>query len=161
VAGQGPAHAGVDRRPGDPKLCRPQVHHQKPRKNEHGRPLKIIPNLLVVAPANEGVARKILTAETNASGATNIWQGTAELLVAPELAGNDNMWFLLDVSKPIKPLFFQRRRAPQFVAKDQPDGENVFIKARRNSSAAWIAATMPDMACGNWPTAPPALRSKG
>ncbi|WP_334110868.1 Mu-like prophage major head subunit gpT family protein [Thermodesulfitimonas autotrophica] len=97
-------------------------------KDEHGRPLKIVPNLLVVAPANEETARKILMAETDATGATNPWRGTAELLVAPELAGNDNMWFLLDVSKPIKPLIFQRRRAPQFVAKDQPDDENVFMK---------------------------------
>lgn len=97
-------------------------------KDEHGRPLKIVPGLLVVPPALEEPARKILMAETDASGATNPWRGTAELLVAPELAGNDSMWFLLDVSKPIKPLIFQQRKKPEFVAKDSPDDENVFMR---------------------------------
>jgi len=97
-------------------------------KDEHGRPLKIVPNLLVVAPKNEETGRKILMAETDANGATNPWKGTAELLVAPELAGNDDMWFLLDVSKPIKPLIFQQRKRPEFVAKDRPDDDTVFMK---------------------------------
>jgi phage major head subunit gpT-like protein len=97
-------------------------------KDEHGRPLKIVPNLLVVPPALEGVARKILMAETNVAGETNVWRGTAELLVAPELAGHDTMWFLFDTTKPIKPLIFQRRKAPEFVAKDDPSDTNVFMK---------------------------------
>ncbi len=97
-------------------------------KDEHGRPLKIVPNLLVVPPALEKVGREILLAERDAAGATNPWRQTAELLVAPELAGHDTMWFLFDVSKPIKPLIFQRRRAPEFVALDDPRDENVFMR---------------------------------
>ncbi len=52
-------------------------------KGDGGRPLGIMPNLLVVGPANEGAAREILQAERNAAGATNIWRGTAQMLVVP------------------------------------------------------------------------------
>lgn len=96
--------------------------------DDRGNPLKITPNLLVVPPGQEQMGRKILLAETDAYGATNPWKGTAELLVAPELAANNQAWFLLDVSKPIKPLIYQARRAPQFVAKDQPENDAVFMK---------------------------------
>jgi phage major head subunit gpT-like protein len=53
---------------------------------DHGRPLNIRPNLLVVPPSLEAAALRILNAETNASGATNVWRNTAELLVVPWLA---------------------------------------------------------------------------
>lgn len=53
-------------------------------KDDEGKPLGIKPSLLVVPPSLEGAARKLL-AETDASGATNPWKGTAELLVTPWL----------------------------------------------------------------------------
>ncbi len=61
-------------------------------KNTEGRPLGIRPNLLMVPPALEAQAREILQAQfiigdPNAGGAkSNVWQGTADLLVVPELA---------------------------------------------------------------------------
>ncbi|MGC9368705.1 MAG: Mu-like prophage major head subunit gpT family protein [Paracoccaceae bacterium] len=55
-------------------------------KGDHGRPLGIKPNLLVVGPTLEGEAMEILNAERDAAGATNVWKGTAELLVVPWLA---------------------------------------------------------------------------
>lgn len=54
-------------------------------KDDEGKPLGIMPSLLVVGPSLEGAARKLLLAETDASGATNPWKGTAELLVVPWL----------------------------------------------------------------------------
>lgn len=53
-------------------------------KNEQGQPLGIRPGLLVVGPSNEAAARAILQAET-IGGTTNIWRGSAELLVVPYL----------------------------------------------------------------------------
>lgn len=50
-------------------------------KGDYGRPLGLMPNLLVVGPSNEAVALKVLLAEQDAAGATNVWRGTAELLV--------------------------------------------------------------------------------
>lgn len=55
-------------------------------KGDYGRPLGIMPNLLVVAPSNESAARKLLNSEYAAGGETNEWKGTAEPMVAPWLA---------------------------------------------------------------------------
>lgn len=55
-------------------------------KDDEGKPLGINPSLMVVGPSLEGAGRKLLLAETDASGATNPWKGTAELLVVPWLA---------------------------------------------------------------------------
>ena len=55
-------------------------------KGDHGRPLGLMPNLLVVPPSLESAARKILNSEYASGGETNEWKGTAELLVCPWLA---------------------------------------------------------------------------
>jgi phage major head subunit gpT-like protein len=55
-------------------------------KGDYGRPLGIVPDLLVVPPALEGAARRILETEYGANGATNEWKGTAQVLVSPWLA---------------------------------------------------------------------------
>jgi len=52
---------------------------------DHGRPLGLEPNLLVVPPSLEGNALEILNAERDAAGATNVYKGTAELLKTPWL----------------------------------------------------------------------------
>jgi phage major head subunit gpT-like protein len=60
--------------------------------NAEGRNLGIMPNLLVVPPSLEANARELLLAgniigDATAGGSkTNVWQGTADLLVVPELA---------------------------------------------------------------------------
>lgn len=55
-------------------------------KGDGGRPLGLLPNLLVVGPTGESTARKLLNSENAAGGETNEWKGTAELLVVPWLA---------------------------------------------------------------------------
>ncbi|MDI6855076.1 MAG: Mu-like prophage major head subunit gpT family protein [Deltaproteobacteria bacterium] len=60
-------------------------------KNAEGRPLRIRPNLLVVPPSLEATAREILhsqfvVGEAGGGMKSNVWQGSANLLVAPELA---------------------------------------------------------------------------
>jgi phage major head subunit gpT-like protein len=61
-------------------------------KNAAGRPLGVRPNLLVAPPGLEATAREILQAQFIVAEATeggiksNVWQGSANLLVAPELA---------------------------------------------------------------------------
>jgi phage major head subunit gpT-like protein len=42
--------------------------------------------------------------------------------------GAGTAWFLVDTSRAIKPLIFQRRKAPQLVRKDAIDDDNVFMK---------------------------------
>lgn len=55
-------------------------------KGDHGRPLGMNPNLLVVPPALESAGLKLLNSEYATGGATNEWKGTAELMVCPWLA---------------------------------------------------------------------------
>lgn len=52
---------------------------------EGGRIMGVMPNLLVVPPALEASARELLTAEELPGGGTNVWRGSAELLVSPYL----------------------------------------------------------------------------
>ena len=37
-------------------------------------------------------------------------------------------WFLIDLSRPVKPIILQIRKTPQFVAKDKPDDSEVFMR---------------------------------
>ena len=55
-------------------------------KGDGGRPLGLMPNLLVVPPSLESAGRKLLNSEYGTGGITNEWRGTAELLVVPWLA---------------------------------------------------------------------------
>lgn len=55
-------------------------------KGDYGRPLGLMPDLLVVPPSLEGAAMDVLKAERDAAGATNVYRATAELLVVPWLA---------------------------------------------------------------------------
>jgi phage major head subunit gpT-like protein len=55
-------------------------------KADHGNPLGIVPNLLVVPPSLEGAGRSILQSQLVNGGESNKWAGTAELLVVPWLA---------------------------------------------------------------------------
>jgi phage major head subunit gpT-like protein len=96
-------------------------------KDENGKPLLINPNLLVVPPQLEGMARKILFADI-INNTTNIYKGSADLLVLSQLSTNATAWFLLDVSRAIKPLIFQQRKKPEFVAMTQPTDDNVFMQ---------------------------------
>lgn len=49
-------------------------------------------------------------------------------VVANTDGGSGTPWFLLDVSKVLKPLIWQLRKSGQFVALDNPTDENVFQK---------------------------------
>jgi phage major head subunit gpT-like protein len=91
-----------------------------------GRTLGVTPTHLVVPPALEKTAREILIAQYNANGSSNVMQGIAQLIVWDRLAGADTTWYLLDLSKPIKPLIFQQRKAPNFTSLTDEADENVF-----------------------------------
>lgn len=89
------------------------------RKGENGEMLGVMPNLLVVPPQLEATARLILAGDVLPSTAgtasqTNIWKGTAELLVIPELAADATTWYLFDTRGIVKPLVYQRRRSFEF-----------------------------------------------
>lgn len=79
-------------------------------KDEEGRSLNITPNVLLVGPALETVARALLTAGKLADGSENPYQGTAELVVDGRIE-SDTEWHLLDTTKPVKPFVYQPRKS--------------------------------------------------
>lgn len=106
-----------------------------------GKPLRVNPNLLVVPPQLEVTARQILKADFiaptgafggNAAGGiqSNVLQGSADLLVAPDLSNEPGNWYLLDTSMPIKPFIWQLRKAPDFVSLTNPTDENLFWRKK-------------------------------
>ncbi|HVJ50049.1 Mu-like prophage major head subunit gpT family protein [Desulfitobacterium sp.] len=113
--------------------------------NDEGEPLYIIPDLLVVSPQNDAAARRIAYAEL-INNETNIYKGTAEVLVAPELVNNPDMWFLLCTSKAIKPFIFQNRRKPALVAKTAANDDNVFF----GNEYLYGVDTRCNAGCGLW-----------
>jgi phage major head subunit gpT-like protein len=54
-------------------------------RGENGQLLGITPTVMVVPPALEEAALHILNAERNEAGASNVWKGTADLIVTPYL----------------------------------------------------------------------------
>ncbi len=44
--------------------------------------------------------------------------------------GSGTGWYLMDLSRPIKPIILQMRKAPEFVAMDKPDDENAFMRKK-------------------------------
>jgi phage major head subunit gpT-like protein len=97
---------------------------------ENGQPLGVMPNLLIVPPQLRKAALELMNASmtvgSNIAGGSNVLQGWCDVLVVPELAASATQWFLADVSKPIKPLGYQVRRAPEFVSRDSLTDPNVF-----------------------------------
>lgn len=94
--------------------------------DDAGKPLAIRPTHLVHGPVNASMAKRILTAEL-IEGESNIHRGTTEALLLPEL-GSSTAWFLMDLSRPLKPLILQIVKGVELVAQDQPNDENVFMR---------------------------------
>lgn len=94
-------------------------------KDEDGRSLNIIPNVLLVGPALEDIAKVLLTSAELPDRNPNPYRGTAELVVDGRIT-SDTAWFLLDTSKPIMPFVYQERKAPVFVQQTNPESPDVF-----------------------------------
>lgn len=95
--------------------------------NERGRGLGLVPDLLVVSPANESMGRQILEADL-INGTSNINKGTAKLHVEPLLAGHPNGWYLLTTNRFIKPLIYQEREKTKFASLTKDTDPNVFMR---------------------------------
>ena len=100
---------------------------------EDGLPLGVMPDLLIVPPQLERQAREIINSTIIAdpggvaAGVSNVLQGSAKILVVPELANEPARWYLADSSKAIKGLVFQLRKSPELVAKTGPTEDNTFF----------------------------------
>ena len=96
-------------------------------KADNGKSLNIIPNLLVVSPANEEKADWILNADYH-NGSSNTLKGKAKVLVSTELSDCPDAWFLLDARRKIKPFIYQVRKEIKMTALTKDTDENVFMR---------------------------------
>lgn len=94
---------------------------------EVGSPLRIKPTLLIVPPELETTAINILVKEFLLGGETNVTKGLMDYLVCDWLT-DANAWYMMDVSRPLKPIILQKNKEIRFVAMDKEDDENVFMR---------------------------------
>ena len=95
-------------------------------KGDKGKMLNIVPDLLVVSPQNEAVARMILFADLIA-GSSNVNKNTCDLLVIPELAAYPDQWYLLCTKRYVRPFVFQEREKARLICKNRDTDDNVFF----------------------------------
>lgn len=85
---------------------------------------------VVVPPALELAFRKAIFSTTSFSqanpGVLNPFSGIIKQIVVDPYLTDTNDWYLLATAYPLRPLIYQERKAPIFVALDKPDTENVF-----------------------------------
>ncbi len=107
-----------------------------------GNPLGLVPNVLLVDPSLEQVAREITEQQNVAIGFSasgpatssilaatvkgNVWKGSAKPIVWPALQNQPGTWYLLCTDMPIRPFIYQDRVAPQFTMMTNPNDPNVF-----------------------------------
>jgi phage major head subunit gpT-like protein len=96
----------------------------KNQKDEEGRPLNVNPNILLVSTNLEDTANALMTNDRLEDGKPNLYKGTAEVVVAPWL--DDDTWYLLDTTKPVKPFVFQQREKPNMVSQTDINSDAVF-----------------------------------
>jgi len=97
--------------------------------DDRGEKLDVFPTHLVVPPQLRATALRILgrgIVDENSAGVTNINNGVVQLIVAPWLAAQAAYWFLVDLSKMLKPFIFQPRIPVDFQALINPQDPNVF-----------------------------------
>jgi len=107
--------------------------------DEEGRPLNVIPNVLLVPPALEDTANALMTNERLNDGMPNTYRGTAEVVCDARLT-SDTSWFLLDTTKPLRPFVYQQRKAPVFVQQTDPEADDVFMRKKFKFGAEARAA---------------------
>lgn len=108
-------------------------------KDDEGRPLGLIPNLLEVGPALETTAKLICNNPKLEDDKPNPYFGTAEVVVNPWLTSS-TQWMLHVTNRPLKPFIYQERKAPVFVQQVNPDSDDVFNRKKFKFGAEARAA---------------------
>ncbi|MDO9069327.1 MAG: Mu-like prophage major head subunit gpT family protein [Deltaproteobacteria bacterium] len=98
-------------------------------KDDEGRPLGIVPNVLEVPPALESMGKLLLTTDKLNDNSPNPYEGTATLLVNPRLTST-TAWLLHCTTMPIKPFILQERQKPVFVQQTTQESDDVFMRRK-------------------------------
>lgn len=100
--------------------------------DDQGRPTGIEADFVLVAPAQEQIARQMLNASfiplAGIGSGENTFKGQADLGVSPFVTAST--WHLLNTKNPIKPMIYQNRQNPNFIALDKPDSQAAFFNKK-------------------------------
>ena len=108
-------------------------------KDDEGRPLALIPNVLEVGPALEATGRLILENAKLTDQSPNPYHGTARLLLNPRIT-SATQWMLHVTNRPLKPFVYQERKKPVFVQQTTEETDNVFMRKKFRFGAEARAA---------------------
>lgn len=120
-------------------------------RNDENRPLGIMPDTIVVPPQLQILANRLvapIVADQTVTGLTMAGNQPNALpkfkvVVAPELSAYSTTWYLLDMSKVVKPFIWQNRQDTVFTSKVSDTDQNVFVnnelwfKAYRRGNAGY------------------------
>lgn len=102
-----------------------------------GKLIDCLPNLLVVGPENEVIARQITesmtqpvpTGPANSTGQVdNVLRGTTQVLVLGEIT--DGSWHLADTRNARRPFKVFKRKLPTLTSLQDPSSPNVFFQKK-------------------------------
>lgn len=96
-------------------------------KDDEGRPLGLIPDVLEVPPALETTANLLANSDKLQDESPNPYKGQFTVIVNPWLTST-TAWFLHVTNRPIKPFVYQERKAPVFVQATDPSSDDVFMR---------------------------------
>lgn len=99
------------------------------QKGDNGVVLATRATHLVVGPELEYAARRLIEMKLVAEGGAGVENpnyGRVQVIVAPFL-GNSTDWFLMDLSRPLKPFFWQAREENGLVMSD-PNSDHMLLK---------------------------------
>lgn len=103
-------------------------------RDDNNTPLGIKPDILLVEPFLEETARELVEdrgAATTTTAAAVLKNKGIEVLVSPFLYSTTTVancnWFLIDSTKPVRPLIYQERMPIEFGAQEQ-DSESGFMR---------------------------------
>ena len=98
-------------------------------KDNEGRPLGVIPNILMVPPALRETANVLANNKELEDGKPNPYKGTFKVVVNPWMTST-TAWFLLCTTRPVKPFIYQEREAPVFVSQTDLNSDDVFMRKK-------------------------------
>jgi phage major head subunit gpT-like protein len=84
----------------------------------------------------------VATSTPAAAPTTNVWKGSVNLKIIPELATKPNAWMLLCTTRAVKPFLWQLRDPPTLIPRTAPTDPAVFeshqfiygVEARGNAA---------------------------
>jgi phage major head subunit gpT-like protein len=91
-----------------------------------GQSAKVHPDILVYALLASGFATVCFDGQYFFDTDHPVGDSTA----SNDGGGSGNPWYLMDLSRPLKPIILQRRKDPEFVALDQPTDERAFMRKK-------------------------------